>query len=163
MTRKLTDEQVKNVSKISFDKDLKFYVESIDKHFTIAYSDKNSYNVYLDFQIFKKGLTKTELLVYLEGLLNAKYQWLPQNNGWIMSGEVYNFSNNGANKVLELMHLAYAGDWDEREDVWYTTESIWNGQTIITKQIGMPTSEQWRKGVTIYPESPIWDAVKGVE
>jgi hypothetical protein len=78
-----------------------------------------------------------------------------------MSGVIYNFANNGANKVLELMHLAYASDWDEREDVWYTTENPYN--SLRQFQSGMPTIEQWLKGVTIYPVSPIWDAVKEVE
>jgi len=149
MTRKLTDEQVKNVSKISFDKDLKFYIESIDKHFTIAYADRDSYNVYLDFSSVKKGLNKSELLVYLEELLNKRYCWLPQNNGWIMSGEVYNFANGGVNKVLELVYLAKMKGGD-----WYCVEGV--------MMRGLPFPSQYAKGITIPADSPIWDAVKGL-
>jgi hypothetical protein len=170
MTRKLTDEQVTAIKKLS-SKGSSCFVEIETPNtpdFIIqtieCINDPNTY-----WQVFptalsidvKKFKTADEAIAYAEHLLNQRYCWLPKNNGWIMSGEIIKFKDAG--KVLELMHLAYADDWDEREDVWYSTESTLNGIVTKTKQIGMPTSQQWSKGVTIYPESPIWDAVKGVK
>jgi len=172
MTRKLTDEQVKYIKedlKVSCNtcriRLLQSKVEEDTWHMIVIEKPKHGRD---DNRVVRTTFgennfeTADEAIAYAEHLLNQHYCWLPQQQSWITSGELYNFANNGANKVLELMHLAYASYWDEREDVWYTRECIWNGQTSITQQIGMPTSEEWSKGITIHPESPIWDAVKGV-
>ena len=104
-------------------------------------------------------------LVYLEGLLNAKYQWLPQNNGWIMSGEVYNFANNGANKVMELMALVddnlfdFSGIGITYNYPWFSYTND-NGASMEGTHL---SPEMLVKGIIIDKDSPIWDAVKGVE
>jgi len=165
MTRKLTDEQVKAIIrlvskgasafvKIEVRKKLQIVIQTVD----LANEPYTNWQVWMnsDTETEKFFETYDEAIAYAEHLLNQRYCWLPQNNGWIMSGEVYNFANNGANKVLELMHLAHASDWCEWEDDWYAREGRRFG-------IGMPTSEEWSKGIIILANSPIWDAVKGVE
>ena len=172
MTRKLTDEQVHEIKALNQKGASAFVkIENLDTPDVIIQTIELIDDPHTYWQVFpiplsvdvKNFKTHDEAITYAEHLLNQRYCWLPQNNGWIMSGEVYNFANNGANKVLELMHLAYADDWDEREEVWYTVESRFEKQMVVYNSIGMPTSEEWSKGITIPAESPIWDAVKGVE
>ena len=170
MTRKLTDDKVKAIEalnqkgtscfvKIENPNTPDIIIQTIE-----LIDDPNTYwQVFLpalsmDVKNFK---TPDEAIAYAEHLLKQRYCWLPQNNGWIMSGEVIKLTNAG--KLLELMHLAYADDWDEREEVWYTVESRFEKQMVVYNSIGMPTSEEWSKGITIPADSPIWDAVKGVE
>jgi hypothetical protein len=169
MTRKLTDEQVKAIRKMSYgstitlpltDKlDIKIYKDykmisgidywRIQKLFNskIGYSEK-----YIEFK------TPDEAIAYAEHLLNQRYCWLPQQQSWIMSGEVYNFANNGANKVLELMYLAEQNGFSFTSNDWYSSDGI--------SCNGIPPCLFYSDyGITIPPDSPIWDwdAVKGIE
>ena len=91
-----------------------------------------------------------------EHLLKQRYCWLPQQQSWIMSGEVYNFANNGANKVLELICIGEANHWNELEDPWYC---VGDGDM----QTGYMIPQEFKQGITIPADSPIWDAVKGAE
>jgi hypothetical protein len=157
MTRKLTDEQVKAIEEVGFEGFKIPINKKLAVVITLDYVVDDPYwrvSFTAEYLPYKSFITADEAIAYAEHLLNQRYCWLPQNNGWIMSGEVINLINAG--KLLELMYLAYASDWCEWEDVWYAREGLCRG-------IGMPTSEEWSKGITIYPESPIWDAVKGVE
>jgi hypothetical protein len=167
MTRKLTDEQVKAIEalkeglcfvKIPINEELAIVVQIVG-----YFDDPKTY-----WQVFissgnstcKKFETPDEAIAYAEKLLNERYCWLPQNNGWIMSGEVYNFANGGANKVLELMHIndhfSWFAYWMEYGIPWFLVYDL------EKLERGYPTPEQLSKGITIPADSPIWDAVKGV-
>jgi hypothetical protein len=99
--------------------------------------------------------TADEAIAYAEHLLNQRYCWLPENNGWIMSGEVINLTNAG--KLIELMNLAGRSSL---ANLWYNL--IGEGSPP-NRFFGTPSFESYIEGITIYPDSPIWDAVKGVE
>jgi hypothetical protein len=165
MTRKLTDEQVTAIKKLSskgsscfakieIQKELHIIIQTIE-----CIDDPNTY-----WQLFPTALsidvknfkTADQAIAYAEHLLNQRYCWLPKNNGWIMSGEVYDFANNGANKVLELMWLAEQAGYDFQEgEIWW----VWN-----SREYGYcPDFNDLAESITIPAESPIWDAVKGVE
>lgn len=164
MTRKLTDEQVKAIKalnqkgasafvKIPINEGLAMVVQVVG-----LVENTNDY-----WQVFmpandsppKNFKTPDEVIAYAEHLLNQRYCWLPQNNSWIMSGKVYNFANNGGNKVLELICIGEDNHWNELEDHWYC---VGDGNM----QAGYMIFQEFNKGITIPAESPIWDAVKGV-
>lgn len=109
-----------------------------------------------------KMMDFNEAIAYAEYLLNQRYCWLPQQQSWIMSGEVYNFANNGANKVLELSLIAWQNGFKEDKEDWFFAEFNNEGKVYQEIHGGFPSVELI-KGVTIPADSPIWDAVKGVE
>lgn len=165
MTRKLTDEQVQAIvedrlvlCEISENMTLHIHqAHCFDPDTMIDLYENITYLVAIYPCALKEKLfTKLdEAIAYAEHLLNQRYCWLPQQQDWIMSGEVYNFANNGANKVLELMHLVPDCYYYDLEETWYIFEGRDGGYT--------PSSCQFAKGITIPAESPIWDAVKEVE
>jgi hypothetical protein len=164
MTRKLTDEQVQAIRDNFPDNDW-VYINVIGSLLigimpstedalpnTIAVYLKNvGAGEYLEKDYFE---TPDEAIAYAEHLLNQRYCWLPQNNGWIMSGEIYNFANNGANKVLELIYLSLSTPFDCMDN-WYTFEGRLGNS--------LQSSVHYVKGITIPADSPIWDAVKEAE
>jgi hypothetical protein len=178
MTRKLTDEQVKAIKEIhhntieipvtenfsiyikrGYDRDTPLLVVTSTDNYVKRQSffDTDTPNECDD----TSGEDRTdEAIAYVEHLLNQRYCWLPQNNSWIMSGEVYNFANGGANKVLELMHIndhfSWFAYWMEYGIPWFLVYDL------EKLERGYPTPEQLSKGITIPADSPIWDAVKGV-
>jgi hypothetical protein len=166
MTRKLTDEQVEYIKedlKVSCNRCrirlLQSKVEEDTWHMIVIVKPKHGRD---DNRVVRtiwgenNFETSDEAIAYAEHLLNQRYCWLPQQKSWIMSEEVYNLANNGANKVLELMYLAHASDWCDWEEDWYARD-------VLRLGIGSPTSEEWSKGISIPADSPIWDAVKGAE
>lgn len=168
MTRKLTDEQAEAIKslytkgasafvKIVFKEDLYIIVQTVDLSTDLSNEPHFNWQVWLssDSQSDKFFETADEAIAYAEYLLNQRYCWLPQQQAWIMSGEVYNFANNGANKVLELMHLVPDCYYYDLEETWYILE----GRDVAYT----PSSCEFAKGITIPAESPIWDAVKEVE
>ncbi|CAB4139339.1 hypothetical protein UFOVP338_32 [uncultured Caudovirales phage] len=169
MTRKLTDEQVKAIEALTKKGAIDSLKIEINKEVNILVQPRGLYSEpektlsvvvlpmgsNLPSNIFK---TPDEAIAYAEHLLNQRYCWLPQNNGWIISGEVINLTNAG--KLLELMYLAKQAGWDSIDwDNWYSATQ--NNRLVAF--IGYPTLKQLEFGITIHPESPIWDAVKGVE
>jgi hypothetical protein len=164
MTRKLTDEQVTAIKKLS-SKGASAFVE-IETHNTPdiviqtieLIDDPNTY-----WQVFLPALsidvknfrTANESIAYAEHLLNQRYCWLPQNNGWIMSGDVINLTNAG--KLLELMNLAGRSSLS---NLWY---SLIGEGSPPNRFFGTPSFESYIEGITIPADSPIWDAVNGVE
>jgi hypothetical protein len=172
MTRKLTDEQVKAINDL-FENDkgrINYYAlcGNVNKEIDVrvyATQNRTEYCVSAgtdSYEALGMGNFKTadKAIAYAEHLLNQRYCWLPQNNGWIMSGEVYNFANGGANKVLELMHIndhfSWFAYWMEYGIPWFLVYDL------EKLERGYPTPEQLSKGITIPADSPIWDAVKGV-
>lgn len=175
MTRKLTDEQVQAIIKnwknghishvqVPFPKipDTVLWISSkqVLTNRENAYIEVECWEVGIDYLLEDKTInnrfySQDEAIAYAEHLLNQRYCWLPQQQDWIMSGEVYNFANNGANKVLELMHLVPDCYYYDLEETWYILE----GRDVAYT----PSSCEFAKGITIPAESPIWDAVKEVE
>jgi hypothetical protein len=168
MTRKLTDEQVFRIHHLElysetgdcFTTLFRFldvgHILNIRKH-ECPVSKTIHWGVYTTCSKITqptKMMDFDEAIAYAEHLLNQRYQWLPQQQSWIMSGEVYNFANGGANKVMELMHLVPDCYYYDLEETWYTFEGGEGGYT--------PSSCQFAKGITIPADSPIWDAVKGL-
>lgn len=171
MTDKLTDEQVTAIKKLN-SKGASAFVKIETPNApdfivqTVGFiDDPNTY-----WQVFPTALdidvknfkTANEAIAYAEHLLNQRYCWLPENNGWIMSGEVYNFANNGANKVLELSLIAWQNGFKEDKEDWFFAEFNNEGKVYQEIHGGFPSVELI-KGVTIPAESPIWDAVAHVE
>jgi hypothetical protein len=171
MTRKLTDEQVKAIEALTEKGAIDSFKIEINKEVSILVQPRRLYSEpekILNVVVLPMASnlpsnnfeTADEAIAYAEHLLNQRYQWLPQNNGWIMSGEVYNFANGGANKVLELMHIndhfSWFAYWMEYGIPWFLVYDL------EKLERGYPTPEQLSKGITIPADSPIWDAVKGV-
>ena len=98
--------------------------------------------------------TAKEAITFIEHLLNQRCCWLPENNGWIMSGEIINLTNAG--KVMELMSIA-------EENKWYELKSPWFYQCNNEYPQIFMTPKRLKQGVIIPADSRIWDAVKGVE
>jgi hypothetical protein len=161
MTRKLTDEQVKAIEvlkeglsfvKIPINEELAIVVQVVG----FVDNPKTYWQVFMPIEDITTQNFKTpdEAIAYAEHLLNERYQWLPQNNGWIMSGVAYTFKDAG--KVLELMHLAEQSGYDFQDgELWW----VWQGN----KYGYSPDFKDFDEGITIPAESPIWQAVKGVE
>jgi hypothetical protein len=166
MTRKLTDEQVKAIDSL-FEDDkgkLNYYVfcGNVNKQIDVRVYASQERMKYLvsagtdNYEALGMGKFETpdEAISYAEHLLNQRYCWLPQQQAWIMSGEVYNFANNGANKVMELATLT--------DDSIFKAHHVWYELADGTPQC-CPIPNEFTKGITITADSPIWDAVKGVE
>lgn len=172
MTRKLTDEQVQAIvedrlvlCEISENMTLHIHqAHCFDPDTMIDLYENITYLVAIYPCALKEKLfTKLdEAIAYAEHLLNQRYCWLPQQQAWIMSGEVYNFANNGANKVLELSLIAWQNGFKEDKEDWFFAEFNNEGKVYQEIHGGFPSVELI-KGVTIPAESPIWDAVKEVE
>jgi hypothetical protein len=169
MTRKLTDEQVKAIKKlritsgklviISHSKNHDFLICKMNKKDSLKnYWYISSANLPVETRYIE---TADEAIAYAEHLLNQRYQWLPQNNGWIMSGVVYNFANGGANKVWELIHIAEEAGFAFGLNAWFKSDCKYTKDFV--NYYGCPTAKRLVKGISIDPDSPIWDAVKGVE
>jgi hypothetical protein len=168
MTRKLTDEQVKAIKKGETVRIPYLKAPNAEGYLNILVSKLGKpsrgtkpYWLVRTFDNLGDFSTAKEAITFIEHLLNQRYCWLPHQQSWIMSGEVYNFANNGANKVLELMHIndhfSYFAYWMEYDIPWFLVY----GLEKLEK--GCPTPKQLSKGITIPSESPIWDAVKEVE
>ena len=182
MTRKLTDEQVQAIIKnwknghishvqVPFPKipDTVLWISSkqVLTNRENAYIEVECWEVGIDYLLEDKTInnrfySQDEAIAYAEHLLNQRYCWLPQQQAWIMSGEVYNFANNGANKVLELSLIAWQNGFKEDKEDWFFAEFNNEGKVYQEIHGGFPSVELI-KGVTIPAESPIWDAVKEVE
>lgn len=175
MTQKLTDEQVQAIKNL-FEDDkgrINYYVfcgninKQIDvRVYATQYGTEYSVSAGTDsYEALGMGKFKTpeEAIAYAEHLLNQRYCWLPQNNGWIMSGEVITYKTAG--KVLELLTLAKFNDYMFYEDQyggkgdWYETCGIVGGGDCQPFHFEFGEEYQFK----ILADSPIWDAVKGVE
>jgi hypothetical protein len=183
MTRKLTDEQVKAIKDLFVEAKKYMFcnhyfvncgILNEDKGLDVRVYGTNDLTTYQvsvgvgrdDVIVGASFQTPNEAIAYVEHLLNQRYCWLPQNNGWIMSGVVYNFANNGANKVLELAHLASLNGWSDLGDYWYSNTNISRSDAKMTESIeciGGIVCSELVEGITIDKDSPIWDAVKGLE
>lgn len=167
MTRKLTDEQVHEINGLR-QKSLGSFIkiEITNGLNIVIQTGRTSWQVYLSFcnQAEQRFTSINEAIAYAEHLLNQRYCWLPQNNCWIMSGEKLDYTNNGVNRVFELMMLAKQVP---ATDPWYTVNGksyYYIGKTLITcAGIPLPFQFDCNDIFMIDPESPIWDAVKGVE
>jgi len=177
MTRKLTDEQVKAINSL-FETARpmlyrhKYYIEcGMVGDIKIQINTNafcNEYYVTARFgdsePFINKGfLPQYKAIAYAEHLLNQRYQWLPQNDGWIMSGEVITYKTAG--KVLELLamvdftdHMFYEEQYGCKGD-WYNTFGGTTGNDCMPRPSDFNEESQF----TIDADSPIWDAVKGVE
>jgi hypothetical protein len=171
MTRKLTDEQVKAIKDNFPDNDWVFLnvvgdliirlmpcTEKVSPKTVAVYLKCVGTGEFIKKEYFE---TPDEAIAYAEHLLNQRYCWLPQNNGWIISGEVYNFANNGANKVWELIHIAEEAGFEFDLNAWFKSDCKYTKDFV--NYYGCPTAKRLVKGISIDPDSPIWDAVKGVE
>jgi hypothetical protein len=162
MTRKLTDEQVKEVRKLNFYPFIHNMGEllTLEIRYRRASTAKSRNNfivcVCSGNEVLAQKAINTisqenadKAIAYAEHLLNQRYQWLPQNNGWIMSGVSYTLKDAG--KVMELMSLT------EKEDFigfyWYHYKGSFFDD--------FPHPIFYKHGITIDKDSPIWDAVKG--
>jgi hypothetical protein len=162
MTRKLTDEQVKAIKKgenvrIPYLKapNAEGYLNILVSKISKPSRGTKPYWLVRTFDNLGDFSTAKEAITFIEHLLNQRYQWLLQNNGWIMSGEVYKFKDAG--KVLELMNLAGISGL---KNPWYKIV----GEGCPPKSFsGYPSPDSYLEGITIDKDSPIWDAVKGVE
>lgn len=170
MTRKLTDEQVKAIRKLrTTSKNGVIIPHSKNHDFLICkMSKKDSLKNYWYFASNNLPIgiryieTADEAIAYAEHLLNQRGSWLPQQQSWIMSGEVYTFANGGGNKLLELSLIAWQNGFKEDEEDWFFAEFNNDGRVYQEIHGGFPSVELI-KGITIPADSPIWDAVKGVE
>jgi hypothetical protein len=167
MTRKLTDEQVQAINARRL---LKLEFISINgvkvnvKVGQYGLSDKWDVDCRVNkVNENKQFTTKDEAIAYAEKLLNEKYCWLPQNNGWVMSSEVITYKTAG--KVLELLTLAnfnnymfYEEQYGGKGD-WYSTCGQTSGNDCMPCHFQFGEDYQF----TIPADSPIWDAVAGVE
>jgi hypothetical protein len=164
MTRKLTDEQVKAIKELNQKGASAFVKIQIKEGLNIIVQVVGfDTEPYQNWQVFlsldnenEQFFVKVdEAIAYAEHLLNQRYVWLPQQTSWIMSGEVINLTNAG--KLIELMNLAGRSSL---ANLWYNL--IGEGSPP-NRFFGTPSFESYIEGITIYPDSPIWDAVKGVE
>lgn len=170
MTRKLTDEQIRAIDRLVPQRG--YYSIKIAEHPQLK---ENAIIVMLDeeyegvsykiehpvlgnskvFIGYKESSEYLNLVVkHIEHLINQRYCWLPQQQDWIMSGELYNFANNGANKVLELAFLAGISSL---LNPWYRV--VGEGSPPYNFN-GVPSFDNYLEGVTLPVDSPIWDAVK---
>lgn len=177
MTRKLTDEQVFRIQHLELYSETRDCFTTLYRFLGVGHmlnirkhecpvSKTIHWGVYTTCSKITqptKMMDFNEAIAYAEYLLNQRYCWLPQQQSWIMSGEVYNFANNGANKVLELIWLAEQNDFCIHRDAWYSTDITIQGELLTVGNCSEPTGDDYKKGVTIPADSPIWDAVKGVE
>jgi hypothetical protein len=168
MTRKLTDEQVKAIKDNFPDNDWVFLnvvgdliirlmpcTEKVSPKTVAVYLKCVGTGEFIKKEYFK---TANEAIAYAEHLLNQRYCWLPQNNCWIMSGEVINLAN--ASKVLELVNLYQEIYGDIKLlKYWYYSNVFEDPKSSN----GVPSVAQLSQGITIPADSPIWEAVKGVE
>jgi hypothetical protein len=83
-------------------------------------------------------------------------KWLPQQQSMIVSDEIYNFANGGANKILELTVIARFNGFDFSNN-WYISTNV--------NFSDYPISEQFNNlcGVIIPKNSPIWAYVNSTE
>jgi hypothetical protein len=169
MTRKLTDEQVTAIKELSLKGASAFFKININNKISIIiqylslWQDLPTYwqvFVTLDSNKHKNFKTVDEAIAYAEYLLNQRYQWLTQQEAWIMSGVAYTFKDAG--KVLELIHLYE--EWNTLEEGfdWYTTPDYFPAKNYYYTDM-YPSGYDYSEGVIIPADSPIWDAVKGVE
>jgi hypothetical protein len=179
MTRKLTDEQVKAIDRLvpqrgytSFPipehpqiKENAIIVMLDEAHEGFAYKIEHpvfgNSKVFISYEESADYLDK--VVAHIEHLLNQRYCWLPKNNGWIMSGEVITYKTAG--KVLELLSMVNFTDrmfYEEQygcKGDWYNTF----GGTTGNDCMPLPSDFNEESHFTIDSDSPIWDAVKGVE
>ena len=169
MTRKLTDEQVKDIKDNFPDNDWVFLNVVGDLIIRLMRctekASPKTVAVYLKCvgtgEFIKKEYFKTpdEAIAYAEHLLKQRYCWLPQQQSWIMSGEVIKFKDAG--RLIELMHLAWDNDFSFYQR-WFDCVKPEN-QPYSDYKEQHPSWWDFDEGLTIPADSPIWDAVKGVE